>query len=183
MQIYRSVRRASLLRHISFGGRALGMCTLVKVLPELKPIIEHFGAKSISQWRNNMELDRKIVERSVRLGLFSWLAAERLFGTLDDYMLEMHAAKISTVLESLKSFAHRITPVIQKDLNAPCWWINSQILVHRRHWFELSRRVAALASNIIDCLEEKSRRNQSNLPGEVKLRDMARETAIMYRVH
>jgi hypothetical protein len=180
MLIFRRGRRASLLMHISFGGKALEITAIAKLIPELIPIITHFGTKSISQWRKNMELDRQVVQRSVQLGLVSQSGSERFFGTLDDYMLEMHSDKITAVLKSFTLFALRIVPLIQKDPNAQCWWINSEILVQRRHWRSLSRRIIALVSIVIECLEKNFQRNQSNLPGEVKLRAAARETAVMF---
>ncbi len=142
-------------------------------------MIKYFGANTLSYWESNMDLDRNIIGRSVKLGLVSRSAAERLFHTMDDYMLQMHSEKIATVLESLTSFAHRIIPLINKDPDAPCWWINDQILVQRRHWFSFSRRVNALVSIISECIEKNIRQNNSNSPGE-NLCDAARATALLF---
>ncbi len=64
MLIFRSGRLGSLLGHISFSGKALRTPTMIKLLPELKLAIEYFVNKSISQWMNTMELDKKILERT-----------------------------------------------------------------------------------------------------------------------
>ncbi len=107
---------------------------MIQVLPEILPVIKYFGPDSISQWKSNMDLDRNIVKRSVKMGLLSPLAAEKLLApTLDDYMLEMHSDKIAAVLESFTCFARRIVLLIRTDPDAPCWWINSEILMQHRH--------------------------------------------------
>ncbi len=128
-----------------------------------------------------MELDQSTAARSLKLGLCSRLAAKMAVAqTLDDYMLEMHADILATVLESFAAFANRITPLIQKDPTAPEWWLNSQILVQRRHWFLLARRVTLLVRIILDRLDKNIKRKQSTLPGEVRLCEAARTAAWLY---
>ena len=128
-----------------------------------------------------MELDKKIVERSVKMGLISRLAAERVLApTLDAYMLEMHSEKVAAVLESFTSFARRIVPLSQRDPDAPCWRISDDILVQRRHWIALTRLVKELVSIIMDCLESDRTRRRANLQGQIMLRAAAREAAWIY---
>ena len=179
--IFRCARRASLLKHVSFAGKALSLTKLAQHLPEINHMAKYFGYNSISQWRSNMELDRSIARRSLKLGLCSRLAADSIVAhTLDDYMLELHATILASVLESFGVFANRITPLIQKDPDAPAWWLNSQILVQRRHWRLLARRVNALVSVVLDRLETSIKRNRSSLPGEVRLREAARAAACIF---
>ena len=154
---------------------------MIQLLPEILHVIEYFGPNSISQWKSNMDLDRNIVKRSVKMGLLSRLAAEKVLApTLDDYMLEMHLDKIAAVLESFTCFARRIVPLIRTDPDAPCWWVNSEILVQRRHWIALSQRVKLLVSTILDCLKSARIRRRSSLQGQVILRAAAREAAWIY---
>jgi hypothetical protein len=184
MLIHRCGQRASLLKHISFAGPALDNKELVQFLPEILPVIKYFGPNSISQWRSNMELDRNIVGQSLRMGLLSRLAAERVLApTLDDYMLEMHCEKVAAVLESFTCFARRIVPLIRSDPDAPCWWINSEILVQRKDWSQLSRRVSALVKTIIQCLETDRIRKRSNVHASAILRSAAHEASWIYGRH
>jgi hypothetical protein len=174
-------QRASFLKHISFAGMDLGKEEMIRILPEGLPLIKYFGPNSISQWRSNMELDRNIVGRSVKMGLFSRLAAEEVLApTLDDYMLEMHSDKIAAVLESFTCFARRIVPLIRNDPDAPCWWINNDILVQRRHWISLSQRVVSMVGIIMDCLETDRIRKRSNMHRKGILRAAARDAAWIY---
>jgi hypothetical protein len=154
---------------------------LVQMLPEILPVIKYFGPNSISQWSSSMELDRDIVGRSVRMGLLSRAAAENVLApTLDDYMLEMHSDKIAAVLESFTCFARRIVPLVRNDPDAPCWWIDSEVLVQRKHWYLLSRRVTALASTIMKCLETDRIRKRSNWHARAILLTAAQEAARIY---
>ncbi len=89
-------------------------------MPENKHATEYFGYKSLARWRLSRELDKRIVGRSLKLGFCPHLSAETIVAqTLDGYMLDMHAEKIASVLESFTVFVNRITPLIQKDPNAP----------------------------------------------------------------
>ena len=180
-RIFRCVRQACLLKHISFAGRGIGLTKLGKLWPEINHASEYFGYNSLAWWRSSMELDKRIVGRSLKLRLCSRMAAESVVAqTLDGYMLEMHAEKIASVLESFTVFANRITPLIQKDPNAPAWWLNSQVLVQRRHWRFLTRRISCLVSIILDRLETHNGRKRSSLPGEGRLRMTARAAARIY---
>ncbi len=129
------------------------------------------------------QLDKRIVGRSLKLGFCPHLSAETIVAhTLDGYMLERHADKIASVLESFTVFANRITPLIQKDPNAPGWWLNSQVLVQRRHWHFLTRRISCVVrvSIILDRLEKYNQRMRSRFPGEDRLREAARAAARAY---
>ena len=179
--LFRCAWRASLLKHVSFAGQALGPIKLAKLFPEINPFARHFGHNSLSQWRSSMELDRSIAGRSLKLGLCSRLQAKRVIAqTLDDYMLEMHAEKLANLLESFTAFANRISPLIQNDPNAPAWWLNSQVLVQRKHWSLLTRRVTALIRIISDRLDKNIRQKQSDLPGEDRLRKAAHTALWIY---
>ncbi len=181
MLIFRCGQRASILKHISFAGMAINKEEMVQVLPEILPVIKYFGPSSISQWRSSMELDRDIVGRSVRMGLLSRAAAENILApTLDDYMLEMHSDKIVAVLESFTCFARRIVPLVRNDPDAPCWWINSEVLVQRKHWYFLSRRVTALVSTIMQCLATDKIRKRSNSHARAILLTAAQEAERIY---
>ena len=179
--IFRCARRASLLKNISFAGKALGPIKSAKLLPEIKTAAKYFGYNSLPRWRLDMELDNSIAERSVKLGLCSRLAADSVVSqSLDDYMLAMHADILARVFESFTAFADRMIPLIQSDPSAPEWWLDSQILVQRRHWCLLARRVTVLVRIVLDRLDKNMKWKQSSLPGEIRLREAARAAALAY---
>ena len=179
--IFRCAWRASLLNHVSFAGKALGPIKLAKILPEINTSAKYFGHNSLRRWRLKMQLDKSIAVRSVKLGLCSRMAADSVVAqSLDDYMLAMHADILASVLESLNAFADRLTPLIQSDPSAAAWWINNQILVQRKHWCLLARRVTALVRIVLDGLDKSMTRKQSTLPGEIRLREAARAAACIF---
>ena len=116
--------------------------------------------------------------RAVRMGLSPLSKDPKLgFASLDLFLLRMHADKISDVLESWLAFAERVVPLIQSNSDAASWRLSQKLLIHRCHWFMLSKRVVRVVDTIGSLADEDM---HSRWPGQDRLRAAARQAARVY---
>ncbi len=83
------------------------------------------------------------------------------YGAIDLFLLQMHADEISSVLDSWVTFAERILPHIRRNKDLENWNLNRELIIHRRHWLMLSKRVMDVAR----MLGSHYRDNHSKWPG------------------
>jgi hypothetical protein len=68
--------------------------------------------------------------------------------SLDSFLLQAHRDKLAMVLDSWVIFAKRVLPLIRINVFARTWKINRKLVIHRRHWFRLSKRVMNVVATI-----------------------------------
>jgi hypothetical protein len=140
------MRRLCLLRYISYGGRKMGMRKTFMMLPEIAEIAARYGRSSLPAWRQKKSSYNQTLCRGDRMGLCPHFDASSLLAcpTLDSYMVQMHAADIAKALQSLTVFGERVFTLIRKSPAALAWWINRDLLIHRRHWLASRRHAMSL---------------------------------------
>ena len=75
--------------------------------------------------------------------------AKLMHCSLDMYMLQMHSDEIAGALDCISKFGKRVQSQITDFPDSEAWTISSDVVVQRRHWFMLCRRVM----NIIRLLD------------------------------
>jgi hypothetical protein len=173
-----SIRRASLLHFISFTKRRLRIDAITKQLPELNPSLRYFGKHSLVEWSREMSAHNLTCARAVRMGLCPLNKDPKLeYESLDLFLLQMHADKVADVLESWIAFAERVVPLIQSHSDAASWRLSQKLLIHRYHWFMLSKRVIDVVKTIRFLADHET---HSRWPGQDRLRSAARQAARAY---
>jgi hypothetical protein len=176
-KIFRSIQRTSLQHFISFSKRRLKTTVLVKYLPELACLLKNFGKQKDSEWERNMYLHNEVCVRAVRMKLHPLKTIPKLvYSSVDLFLFQMHADKISDALDSLVTFAGRVVPLIQRDRDAESWRLNRKLLIHRHHWLLLSQRVMRIL-NLIRTLDDDA---QSQWPGQARLRAAALQASRIF---
>jgi hypothetical protein len=152
-QIWACIRKASLLKHISYGGRRLPRYKTAKLLPEIMYISRLFAPKSIIQWTDRMLQHNALLRRGVRMRLHKRHGTTKLVHcSLDLFMLQMHSHEVAEALDSLSTFGERVLPIIERHPESDDWWLSPELLIDRRRWAQLSCRVMSLVHLLgIDC--------------------------------
>jgi hypothetical protein len=143
-RLFWSIRRACLLNYISYAKWRLEINETSNLLPEVKSVLKHFSRKSLATWYEEMRLHNALFKRGKRMGLGATRLPSLEFESLDRFMLQMHADKIAEVLESFTAFAKRLVPIMELDPDAPSWWLNRNVLIHREHWHRYAQQVFSL---------------------------------------
>ena len=143
--IFFSIRRASMIRYVSFGGVRLSKRRIFRILPELAEMEKNFASKSLPTWRKRMLDHNKVLERGARMRLCTFYSISRVLATsFDQYLLQMHSIEIAKLLESMVIFGERVAPLIRSKPFAAAWWLHRDILIQRQHWISLCRSVMAI---------------------------------------
>ena len=133
-------------------------------------MLRFFGKHSQSEWSLEMYAHNLTYEKAMRMGLFPLRHDPNLrFVSLDLFLLQMHADKISEVLESWIAFAQRVLPLIQGDNDAASWRLSRKLLIHRSHWFVLSKRIMNVVNTIRLLAEDGHHHLHSRWPGQDRL--------------
>ena len=143
MQLYLLVRRASIMRYISFGYARLKRQQLIKIFPEIARMLRNcFMKRPIDWWQRKMSRHNQVVQRAIRMKFDLRSTSRRpIVSNLDQFIMKMYSPQIAQVLDCFLDFGMRIVPLIQKQPTAPEWWISEEVLMHRHHWFEMCRSV------------------------------------------
>jgi hypothetical protein len=190
--IFQYIRKASVLRHLSYCRSRLRIAAAAECLPEIVPIVTHFGFHSLQQWKKEMALHNQILQRGrgMDIGISNTIPAKKFMtSSLDAFLLRMHADKLADVLCSFVTFAKRVEEKIQTDKCAHEWTLNDHILIHRRHWRSLSCSVMNLVKLLCFKTVQMRTRNEDcssilpSYPDHQKLWDAARRAALIYSCH
>ena len=131
------IRRASLLKYVSFCRSRLRVTAIVRYLPELVPILKFFGKHSFPAWAYKMSMYNQ-----------AYTPAAGKYVSLDLFLLQIHPEKIAKAFDSWVVFAKRVVPLILVSPEARSWKLNPKLIIHRRHWSLLSNRVLRLVKTI-----------------------------------
>jgi hypothetical protein len=174
------VRKASLLKFISFCRDRLRLTEIVKYLPELAPMLNLFGKHSHLEWAYEMFKHNQSCTTPAGVCCFAQKKMKPFrYISLDLFLLREHPEKLAEVLDSWAIFAARVAPLIRINTDAHSWKLNRKIVIHRRHWLLLSKRVMnlvlaiGLLSGVADHLDSRS-------PGHNMLKASASRAARMY---
>jgi hypothetical protein len=152
--IFKCIRKASLIRHISYTKMRLTHSEVAEDLPEILAESKHFQKRFLSQYE---------AERSAHNSL-----------------LARGSDKIADILESLTAFAQRVSLILNDNHNDRRIALNGNLLMHRRHWRSLSRQVLHLIRQICIC-EAELRKNTPELwPNWNRLQSAAKQAALVY---
>ena len=179
--IFQCIRTASLIKHISYSKTRLTKSDVAKDLPEILAVTKHFQKKFLPRFVEEMSAHNRLLIRGMGQGLSRLIPADKLMcRSLDSYMLRLHSDKISDVLESLTAFAERVSRIILDSKDDRRIVLSNHMLIHRRHWLSLGRRVLQLIRQI--CLrEDELRKNTPELwPHWRRLQSAARQAALVY---
>ena len=152
-------RKASLLKHISFVGRKMSKRSIAKALPELDSFLKHFSPESIQGWRTKLTQHNESVHRALQMKLLrgaSWLR----LSSFDAFILLFQSDILADILDSHVTFANRIRPLIRANPSAHGWYFHDKMLIQRRDWKLLARRVLNLVK-LLGCAD----------PGGVAVKD------------
>ena len=75
--------------------------------------------------------------------LCSHSTARRLTAS-SQFIMQMYSPQIAQVLNCFSQFGWRVLPLIREQPSALEWWINDDVLIHRRHWFAMCRSVLTI---------------------------------------
>jgi hypothetical protein len=188
--IFQYIRKASLLKHVSYCWRRLSIAAATECLPETIPIVKHFGFHSLQQWEKEMEFYNHNLLRGITMGIGNIIPADKFItSSLDAFLLRMHADKLADVLCSFVTFAERVEEKIQADKGAHDWTLNDHMLIHRRHWWALSCRVMNLIKLLYYKAVQMRTKNDDcrsflpSYPDHPRLWDAARRAALIYGRH
>jgi hypothetical protein len=88
--------------------------------------------------------------RGSRMGLNRRFGVAKLMHcSLDLFMLQMHSQEVAEALNSLSTFGEQVLPIIKRNPDSDDWWLSPDMLIDRRCWRNLSRRVM----NLVHLLE------------------------------
>jgi hypothetical protein len=147
--VFHSLSQASLLRFVSFAGPRLRTQEIESELPEIVPIAQQLRRKSLHRWILDMHQHNQACRRAIRMQLCPLVRKDKfLYSSLDQYMIQIRHDSLREVLDSFSAFAERLMPLIHNDKAARSWRITRQMLIHRHHWSELSRRVITFTEMI-----------------------------------
>ena len=108
-QIWAHIRKASLLKHLCYGGRRLSKYRIARQLPETKYISRVFGPKSNHQWTDRMLHHNALLRRGARMKLNLKVNVSKLMHcSLDLFMLQMHSQEVAEALDSFSTFGERV---------------------------------------------------------------------------
>jgi hypothetical protein len=141
--IIRSIRKASILKLISYATGRLPIADTVQFLPEIMPLFMYIKKDSLKEWNLEMEMHNQILRRGGPMG-HKINSKNFEFCSLDQFMLQMHASRLAEVFDAFTAFAARVIPLIQKNPEAQSWWLNEHLLIQRHHWTALACRVMTL---------------------------------------
>jgi hypothetical protein len=144
-RVFKSLRKLSIFRYISFSNFRLNTKLIMHMIPEMKALSQLFGPQSECLWRGEMDAHNRIVSRGMQMGM-SPLRSLSLptFTSLDLFLIHMRAAALADALNALARFASRVIPHVRRDSGAPLWCVEGTVLITRDRWAELSRRVVTL---------------------------------------
>ena len=174
----------SLVTHISFARIRLTRAAMASLLPEVFLEKDPFDKATLEL------LNREMLAHNSALDLGQLVLkadapqpTRKRFGSLDEYVLHMHADKILLVMESLVKFGERVVPLIREDETARAWYLNEHILIQSHHWRVLARRVVNLVKQLgLLTAEEASGAPESRLDN-TKLVDAGRRAVEIYGVY
>ena len=175
-------QRARIARFISFSKERIPADQISRCLPEILDISSLFGKDLCAHWLYELNLHNQAVSRASQMlhaPTKSLDALERFrYQTLDEYILFLHSDKISEALEGFSVFADRLLPSIEENKDADSWRINTEILIHRHHWFALCKRVV----NIVKLVGHFDEAEPGALtwPGQERLSAAAQRAAQAY---
>jgi hypothetical protein len=179
--IFQCIRRASLIRHISFTKMRLKISDVAKLLPEILAGSKHFQKRFLPRYEKEMSEHNSLLARGMSQGLSRLIPAHKLIcPSLDSYLLRMHSEKLSDVLESLTAFAKRISPIILDDTDANRILINKHLLIHQRHLHSLGRHVLRLVRQICALEHEINKDTAELCPTQRRLQAAASQAALVY---
>ena len=145
------------MRFISFSGPRLKTDAIAIDLPEIVPGLQYFRRKSADEWFLDMSRHNQECKRAIQMGICPLVRKEKfLYSSLDQYMIQMRSERLIAVLDSLSVFAERLVPLINDDNDAHSWRINRELLIHRHHLIELSRRVLSTTTVIDELTNQNS---------------------------
>jgi hypothetical protein len=148
-EIVRSLRKASVLKFISFCRGRLSFAAILKYLPELAPVQNFLEKHSISEWAVKMSAYDQTYTTAPEGGLQLIKNEQNLhYRSLDVFLLQVYPDKLAEAIDSWAIFAERLLPLIRADPDARSWKINRKIIIHRRHWLLLSKRIMAVVTTI-----------------------------------
>jgi hypothetical protein len=179
--IFKCIRKASLIRHISYTKMRLTHSEVSEDLPEILAESKHFQKRFISQYEAERSAHNSLLARGMNQGLSRLIPAHKLIcPSLDSYLLRLHSDKIADILESLTAFAQRVSLILNDNHNDRRIALNRHLLMHRRHWRSLSRQVLHLIRQICIC-EAELRKNTPELwPNWSRLQSAAKQAALVY---
>jgi hypothetical protein len=178
------MRKASLLRFISFIKQRLPKRVLARKFPEIMRVFKIFGPKSLQAWSDNMLHHNTQLRRGALMRLCRTFNTARLMHcSLDMYMLQMHSDEIAEALDCFSSFGGRVIPLITNSPDSEVWWLSTDVSIQRHHWFELCRRVMnivhllGLDMNVLEDFQDTSDMRKHHLnpwPGQTKMFESAK---------
>ena len=143
------IHKASVFSLVSFCRSRLSLTAIAKYLPELAPTKNFFGKHSLSKWSLEMSLYNQICKTTSGMGMITKEGEQHLlYDSLDLFLLQVHPDKLAQVFDSWVSFAERMVPLIRARSDARSWKLNRKIIIYRRHWLLLSKRVMNVVTTI-----------------------------------
>ena len=179
--IFQCIRKVSLIRHISYTKMRLTNSDVAKELPEVLAESNHFQKRFLSHYGDEWSAHNSLLLRGMGQGLSRLIPAHKLMcSSLDSFLLRLHSDKISDLLESLTAFAERVSLILLDNSDDRRIVLNSHLLMHRRHWRSLSRRVLHLVRQICICEDELRKGTPELWPNWRRLQSAASQAALVY---
>jgi hypothetical protein len=149
-QILSCIGKAELLRFVSYTKQRLPRRIIAKQLPEVIHVFKTFGPKSLKSWNDKLLHHNALLRRGALMRLCrTFNTAKLTHCSLDMYMLQMHSDEIAGALDCISTFGKRVQAQIADFPDSEVWTLSLDVVIQRRHWLELCRRVM----NIIRLLD------------------------------
>ena len=143
--IWASVRKAALLKYISYSQGRLPRKQIKKTLPEIIRSLKTFGRGSLQWWNDEMLHHNALLRRGASMGLCRRISVARLMHcSLDMYMLHVRSDAVAEVLGCYLTFGSRMIPLIRRNPDSDDWSLSADMSVQRRHWYKLSLQMMNL---------------------------------------
>ncbi len=105
-----------------------------------------FGRNSFSEWMCEMS------RYNQTCAPIAEMVPPIRYVSLDLFLVQIHPDKIAEVFDSWVNFAERVVPLIYTYKDARIWKLNRKLVIHRRHWLLLSKRVMRVVVKTIGLL-------------------------------
>jgi hypothetical protein len=141
-KLFRYFRASSLLKAVSYSTLRLSSQETMEILPEIATIENHFHAKSLETWNEELRIHNKLIARGLTMGLNKIDSLDRLsFASLDLFLIKTRGGMLADVLNAYSSFAERFIDDVNSDRHALLWSVFGPVIITNERWMNLCKQM------------------------------------------
>jgi hypothetical protein len=108
------------------------------MIPEMRRV-GYINSAALREWRRQMSEHNTLIRRGNKLSLLPHGIKEII--DLDVFMLQVKAAYLAELLDSVSDFGERVTRLVQKKSTERIWTVAGQVVIEWNKWVELCSQV------------------------------------------